>query len=325
MLSWLKLTQQTAIVTGGGSGIGAAIAKALCQEGCNVVLADVDENAVNQVAESCTKILERNCNADGNRLDWGTHRLPMARAVPIVCDMTNKSKVRSLICNADELAKEFSSQCEDSRTDDLNQNTISQPSPIASILINSAGITKDGLVHTISLIDYETVLDVNLKGTFLACQAFCAPSRLESICEATVQNGLSIINIGSIISKSGNIGQTNYAASKGGVVGLTRALAKEMAFLSCRMQDSKVSPNTKEEYEEALPFLRVNAILPGFISSPMSDAMPQSTQTQIRKKIALNRFGTVDDVANMALFLASGERSGYVTGECWECSGMISI
>jgi len=335
MTSWLKLTHQTAVVTGGGSGIGAAIAKALCREGCNVVLADVDENAVKQVAEACTDILKRDFNADGDRLDSSTRRLPVAQAVPVVCDMTNKSEVRSLIRDADELAKKASFGFEDSRTNNLDQirgqggiferKTISQPPPVASILINSAGITKDGLVHTISLLDYETVLDVNLKGTFLACQAFCAPPRLESICKTTAKKGLSIINIGSIISKSGNVGQTNYAASKGGVVGLTRALAKEMAFFSSRMQDSEESRSTEEGIVEALPFLRVNAILPGFISSPMVDTVPQAAQARIRKNIALKRFGKVDDVANMALFLASEERSGYVTGECWECSGMISL
>jgi len=124
----------------------------------------------------------------------------VAQAVPVVCDMTNKSEVRSLIRDADELAKKASFGFEDSRTNNLDQirgqggiferKTISQPPPVASILINSAGITKDGLVHTISLLDYETVLDVNLKGTFLACQAFCAPPRLESICKTTAKKGL---------------------------------------------------------------------------------------------------------------------------------------
>jgi len=336
MQSWLQLTHQTAIVTGGGSGIGAAIAKALCKEGCSVILADVDKNAVQQVADSCTSILERDFNINSDRLDTNNRRHPMARAIPIVCDMTNKYEVSSLIRDADELAKEVSSSVKgSSRIENSYQNEsqgktlegkrILQPHPVASILINSAGITKDGLMHTISLHDYETVLDVNLKGTFLACQAFCAPPRLQSICDSTMEKGVSIINIGSIISESGNVGQTNYAASKGGVVGLTRALAKEMAFLSSRMMDSKTIGNTEEGIEEALPFVRVNAILPGYISSPMSDAVPQRSQAQIRKKIALKRFGKVDDVANMALFLASTDRSGYVTGECLECSGMISI
>jgi len=319
MQSWLKLTHQTAIVTGGGSGIGAAIAKALCREGCNVVLADVDRNAVQQVAESCTNILEHNFNSNGDGLGTDNRRHLLPRAIPVVCDITNKCEVRSLIHYADELAKAASSSFKgSSRIDNSYQGDIFegkrilQPPPIASILINSAGITKDGLVHTISLHDYETVLNVNLKGTFLACQAFCAPPRLELICETPTEKELSIINIGSVISESGNVGQTNYAASKGGVVGLTRALAKEMAFISSRMMDSKKRGGTDESIEEALPFLRVNAILPGFISSPMSDAVPQRTQARIRKKIALKRFGKVDDVANLALFLASTERSGYV-------------
>jgi len=109
--------------------------------------------------------------------------------------------------------------------------------------------------------------------------------------------------VGLIVWEQGNLGQANYAASKGGVLGLTRALAKEVAAQR----------------------IHVNAVLPGFIDTPMSQAVPEPVLNAIKEKISLGRFGDPQDVANLILFLASCERSGYITGECIECSGMISL
>ena len=189
-------------------------------------------------------------------------------AEPIVCRVESKSQVQALIKAA---GKE------------------------ASILVNCAGITRDAFITKMKEEDYDKVLDVNLKGTFLTCQEFVSPER-------GLQGG-SIINVGSIVSEQGNLGQTNYAASKGGVLGLTRALAKEVA------------PRR----------IRVNAVLPGFIDTPMARAVPEPVLNAIRGKIPLGRFGNPHDVANLILFLASCERSGYITGQCVECSGMIAL
>jgi len=275
-----------------------------------------------KVVNSCNKICK-----EGKR-----SRIPTAQPRYILCDVTNKCGVRSMIREADKLAREDYLAFTEAYIDNSNHNFIhgevdkekNLPPPVASILVNSAGITKDGFLHTISQEDYDQVLNVNLKGTFLTCQSFCEPLRLESIGEKARHKGLSIINIGSIVSEFGNVGQSNYAASKGGVVGLTRALAKEMAFSSGRVNNLKQF-DTKDNSIQQLPFVRVNAILPGFISSPMSHLIPPRDRERILNKIPLKRFGNVDDVANMALFLASTERSGYVTGECWECSGMIAL
>jgi NAD(P)-dependent dehydrogenase (short-subunit alcohol dehydrogenase family) len=170
-------------------------------------------------------------------------------------------------------------------------------SPDASILVNCAGITRDGYVEKLTEQDWDRVLDVNLKGTFNTCQSF-----LQIRSSFGTTGAASIINVGSIVSEQGNIGQVNYAASKGGVIGLTRALAKEVAQRG----------------------IRVNAVLPGFIETPMSQAVPLHILTAIQKKIALQHFGQPEDVANIIAFLAS-ERSRYITGETIECSGMISL
>lgn len=190
------------------------------------------------------------------------------QAEPVVCNVTSKSQVQELI--------------------KAGGND-------ASILVNCAGITRDAFITKMSESSYDEVLDVNLKGTFTVCQEFVSPER-------GLQGG-SIINVGSIVSEQGNLGQTNYAASKGGVLGLTRALAKEMAQRR----------------------IRVNAVLPGFISTPMSQAVPEPVLNAIKQRIPLGRMGDPRDIANLILFLASCERSGYITGECIECSGMLSL
>ena len=137
------------------------------------------------------------------------------------------------------------------------------------------------------------------------CRAFLQPSRLDSLQQLTSDHQYhgSIINIGSVVSEFGNVGQANYAASKGGVLGLTRALAKEVA--------------TRHS-------IRVNAVIPGFIETPMAQAVPDHVKEQIIPKIAMKRFGQPEEVADLVAFLAS-PRSSYITGECVTVSGMISL
>jgi len=272
--SWLNLTRKTAIVTGAGSGIGRAIAMKLHEQGCNVFLADMN-------ADTLLKTTESDSNNPSDRIGYQA------------CDVTNINQVKDLLHLADDF-----------------HHTCNGVGGRASILVNAAGITRDGMIGNLSESDYDEVLDTNLKGTFLACQAFCDTIRMQELCQA---GGGSIINIGSVVSERGNIGQANYAASKGGVVGLTRALAKEMAFCSSRVENTS-------------GVIRVNAILPGFIYTPMTNAaLSEINQQRILRQIPLGRFGRPEDVSNMSLFLASSDRSGYVTGECWECSGAISI
>ena len=163
-----------------------------------------------------------------------------------LCNVINKIQVIDAIACADELASKAASSASSS----------------ASILVNCAGITRDARIGNLSDTDWDDVLDVNLKGTFLTCQAFCDPQRLSS--HLMYGNNTSIINIGSIVSKYGNIGQVNYAASKGGVVGLTRSLAKEMASFSWKVNTDFWGDKGAAEVEETVPpMVRVNCIQPG--------------------------------------------------------------
>ena len=195
--------------------------------------------------------------------------------------------------------------------------------------MNSAGITRDGLTSNLSDEDWNSVIDVNLKGTFLMCREFCEPNRLKSLLDSRI--GGSIINIGSIVSNYGNVGQVNYAASKSGVVGLTRSLAKELASLSTKATamsslDSSITRDDNSDDQDSIPpTVRVNCIQPGFIRTPMAQAVPEHILSKMTQKIAMKRLGQASDIANLACFLASSERSGYITGEAFECSGMLRL
>lgn len=202
--------------------------------------------------------------------------------VPHVCNVTNRLHVKETIRAADEVA----------RTAIISNNSV------ASILVNCAGITRDGTLANVTNDDWDEVLDVNLKGTFLMCQEFCEPMRLRKLlgeghssgkvrwsggssCGFGTGNGGSIINIGSVVSNYGNIGQANYAASKGGVVGLSRSIAKEMALFSWKATSAVDSATSAVDsvgiYDDSdgildrgavPPTIRVNCIQPGIVILP---------------------------------------------------------
>ena len=301
MPSWLNLANKTVVITGAASGIGAELVTAFQSQGCNLFLSDIK---LEDIETRIDKLIHKSILGSSNK------KLMVGYAES---DVRVKAQTIALMAAADRFAQSHNLE-------------------LPSILVNAAGVTRDGFIQEISEQDYDDVLDTNLKGTFHACQAFCESERVRQLCTTTKAKGGaggSIINIGSVISERGNIGQTNYAASKGGVVGLTRALAKEMAFQSNRIQRENGSTSTsthehKEVHICGSGVIRVNAILPGFIDTPMTRAVPENNRKRILSKIPLNRFGEPADVANMALFLSSG-RASYVTGECWECSGAIAI
>lgn len=291
-VSWLGLTNATAIVTGAGSGIGAAIAKSLAYEGCHVVLTDINGDQVHEVAKQCTRMSPLLLSSQQVFRSW-------------TCDVTKESQVKDMIGQADNLAKEI-------HESKILSSSSNPPPPFASILVNCAGITRDNFFHKLSSQDYEAVMNVNVKGTYNTCQSFCDPSRLdlkekfEKDLSRAENYSCSIINISSVIGKYGNIGQMPYATSKGAVMSLTRSLAKEMLFLS--------TSDRKGAYK--LPLVRVNTILPGFIQdTAMTDVVPEKLKNKMDEKIGMKCFGNVEDVANLALFLASCKRSGYITGE----------
>ena len=158
------------------------------------------------------------------------------------------------------------------------------------IMVNNAGITKDTLLVRMSDDDWDAVLRVNLKGTFLFSRAVAK--------HMMKQRSGAIINIASISGVIGTAGQANYAASKAGVIALTKSTANELASRG----------------------VRANAIAPGFISSKMTDALSEDVRKQYLSRIPLGRFGTVEDIANAVVFLAS-EQSSYMTGQTLHVNG----
>lgn len=152
------------------------------------------------------------------------------------------------------------------------------------ILVNNAGITRDGLLMKMSEDDFDAVLDTNLKGTF-HCIRFASRQMMK-------QRSGRIINLSSVSGVLGNAGQANYSASKAGVIGLTKAAARELSSRG----------------------ITVNAIAPGFINTDMTQCLPDKVKEESVKQIPLGRFGEPEDIAEAAAFLAS-EKAGYITGQ----------
>lgn len=161
------------------------------------------------------------------------------------------------------------------------------------ILVNNAGITKDGLMLRMTEAQWDAVLNVNLKSAFNFIHAI-TPIMAH-------QRGGSIINMSSVVGVSGNAGQCNYSASKAGLIGLAKSIAKEMGPRG----------------------IRANCIAPGFIVSDMTNALSEEVRDAWVKQIPLRRGGTPEDVANVAVFLAS-DLSGYVSGQVIHCCGAMN-
>lgn len=158
------------------------------------------------------------------------------------------------------------------------------------ILVNNAGVTRDGLLMRMSDEEWDTVLDTNLKGAFLFTKAFS---------RAFIrQRSGRIINVASVIGLIGNAGQSNYAASKAGLLGFTKSVAREMASRS----------------------ITVNALAPGFIETDMTAGLNEELRKQVLSRVPMNRFGAVDDIAAAALFLA-GPDAKYITGQVLAVDG----
>lgn len=158
------------------------------------------------------------------------------------------------------------------------------------VLVNNAGITKDMLLMRMKKEDFESVIDVNLVGTFNITKNVI-PFMMK-------QRSGRIINISSVVGISGNAGQTNYSASKAGIIGFTKSLAKEVGSRN----------------------ILVNAVAPGFIQTQMTDVLKDEVKEEIAKQIPLKRMGTTQDVANVVKFLAS-EESSYITGQVLQVDG----
>ena len=245
----MRFQNEVAVISGAGRGIGAATAKKLFDEGCRVVILDINEDRLHLIARI---LLTR----------------PAGRSLALSCDVSSKDSVSQAIS---EITKKF--------------ETI-------DILVNNAGITIDAIFHKMSLEQWQRVIDVNLTGTFLLTSA-AAPYMRE-------KKWGRIINISST-SAYGNIGQANYAATKAGILGLTKTLAKELGRYN----------------------ITVNAIEPGVIETDMLKVVPQSIREGWLKGMPLTRMGQSEDIANAVCFFASDEAS-FITGvELPVCGGFM--
>ncbi len=162
------------------------------------------------------------------------------------------------------------------------------------VLVNNAGITRDGLVIRMNEADWDQVLDINLKGTFLLTKA---AARI-----MMKRRTGRIVNITSIVGVMGNAGQANYAASKAGVIGFTKSIARELASRG----------------------VTCNAVAPGFIESRMTDALPEGVRDTYLKSIPVGRYGTPSEVANLVVFLSSTE-AAYITGQVVHIDGGLQM
>lgn len=241
------LTDQVAVVTGGGRGIGKAIAWKLASLGARVAV-------VSRNAESCAAAAtEINAAFPG-------------AAQPFAADVADGASVQS----AGKLILEAYGK--------------------VNILVNNAGVTRDGLALRMSEEDWDVVVDTNLKGAFHCVKAF-QRSLLK-------QSPARIINISSVVGLMGNAGQANYAASKAGLIGFTKALAREFASRA----------------------VTVNAVAPGFITTDMTDALTEDQKQAIARQIPLGNLGEPEDVAEAVAFLA-GPAAKYITGQVLTVDG----
>ncbi|WP_066890886.1 beta-ketoacyl-ACP reductase [Clostridium nigeriense] len=164
------------------------------------------------------------------------------------------------------------------------------------VLVNNAGITRDALIQKMTEEMWDLVIDVNLKGLFNITQ-LVGPNMVEN-------GGGSIINIASIVGEFGNVGQTNYAATKAGVIGMTKTWAKEFSRKGARV--------------------RVNSVSPGYINTDMMKTVPEKVLDNMRSKTMLGRLGEPEEIANAVLFLASDE-SSYITGHNLSVNGGMRL
>lgn len=202
---------------------------------------------------------------------------------------------------ADEINKEFPGSCKAYPCDVADYNAVQETTaailaeyPQIDILVNNAGITRDTLMLRMKEEDWDQVIDTNLKSAFNMVKA------LQRVIMKSPAG--RIINMSSVVGLTGNIGQANYAASKAGLIGFTKAIAQEFS-------SRKVTSN---------------AIAPGFIATEMTDAIPEKIKDELLKKIPLGELGSVDDIASLTVFLASDE-ARYITGQVITCDGGMTM
>jgi len=217
-------------------------------------------------AHAGANVVVTNTNIDG--MNQTVHEIVAIgrKAIAVKCNVTDAAEVSELVKRIQEVF------------------------PTIDILVNNAGLTRDNLMIRMAEEDWDTVLDVNLKGPFLLTRAV-SPIMMK-------QRHGRIINVSSLVGRIGNAGQVNYASSKGGLIAFTKSVAKELASRN----------------------ITCNAVAPGFIKTAMTEKLDEKVKENYLKSIPLKRFGDAEDVANAVLFLASEEAS-YITGQVISVDG----
>lgn len=245
---------KTALITGASQGIGACIARRLAKDGFNVAI-----NCRSQVSvENGGLIVKEDCQAYGVDAEY------------FIADVSSFSECETMV------------------------KTVKERFGTIDVLINNAGITKDGLIARMSEEQFDVVTAVNYKSVFNMTRQV-APIMMK-------QRSGRIINISSVAGLYGNAGQFNYSASKAGIVGMTLSAAKELGTRN----------------------ITVNAIAPGFIETPMTDVLDDKIKENILNAIALRRFGKVEEIASTVSFLAS-EDASYITAQVIVIDGGLSM
>ncbi|XP_077299690.1 estradiol 17-beta-dehydrogenase 8-like [Arctopsyche grandis] len=246
------LAGRLAIVTGAGSGIGRSTCQILSREGATVIAADKNLAAAEETIKNFTA-------PSAGELDHSF----------ILLDLEETKSINNAL-----------------------EQTMKKYKRPPTLVVNSGGIIRDNFMLQMSEMDFDSVINVNLKGTFLMMQASA-----KAMVEAKVPQG-SIVNISSIIGKMGNLGQTNYAGSKAGVIGMTKSASRELG-----------------QYN-----IRVNAVLPGMIDTAMAANVPEKVKELIAKQTPMKRMGKPEEIGEVIAFLCS-EKSSFVTGAAIEVTG----
>lgn len=247
-------SNKTALITGSGRGIGAAIAKRLAKDGFNIVINEVSQQALDEYGEQTAQ----ECRELG------------VRAECYAADVSDSAQCEAMVKWTKE---QFGS---------------------VDVLVNNAGITRDGLMLRMSDEQYDSVIRVNQKSVFNMTK-FAGAVMLR-------QKSGRIVNLASVAGLYGNAGQMNYSASKGAIIAMTKTTAKELGSRG----------------------ITCNAVAPGFIQTPMTDKLTDEQRAAILGQIAMKRYGQPEEIAGVVSFLCS-EDASYVTGQVIEISGGLSM